>query len=224
MIGAVGAVRLALPDIRTIDFLVVLVAGAIFGAAAREVPRLLAAATSGRLRAEFQATSGSVPVDTIIERDGRSYFHMSLDEPGEFRGRFGGNRFGCLMWDAVGTFDSGARAALAARVVAAGCRYVVCGGKYCEAWQVAFHRAIFDLFQERAKPGERYCGYTHGAEEAVARCFVRPPPSETEEESITTFLVLQVGGDWPQHQRLRDAVTDAVSKGRDDLSGILFTV
>jgi hypothetical protein len=156
-------------------------------------------------------------MDRIVDQSGRSFGYMHLGEGEHFSSPFGSQPFVCLVWDATGTVNTVARQQLADAIIAANCRYVVCGGANCEAWHDAMDEAFLALGLEESEYEERFCmttWHTGEPESEVAMFFVHC--THSEDEPFTKYLVLQVGGGWETMDRLKAAVQEQVGDGLDD--------
>ncbi len=81
-------------------------------------------------------------MNVLAEHDGKIYARATIDGPDGFASPFSGALFPCLIWDHDGHFTDAGRSTIARELLAAGCRYAVCGGENCEAW----HDAVDEVF------------------------------------------------------------------------------
>jgi hypothetical protein len=73
-------------------------------------------------------------METLAEHDGKTYHAITIERGDDFVSPFNGFAFPCLIWDHDSHFSQDERIAVASRLLAAGCRYVVCGGSDCSVW------------------------------------------------------------------------------------------
>lgn len=96
------------------------------------------------------SAGGSNPRIEWIPSDHRLIACVHLPEAAPFELPFGGAAFPCLIWDDRGEPPD----QLARCLVAANCRYFVCGGRFAEAWHDAadhaYVEATLDLSEEEA--------------------------------------------------------------------------
>lgn len=74
-------------------------------------------------------------MNSAYEKHGRLYQTVTI--AAGFVSPFSNGPFSCLLWDHVGCSGDAERAIVARVLLDAGCRYVVCGGRQCEAWHDA---------------------------------------------------------------------------------------
>jgi hypothetical protein len=78
----------------------------------------------------------------LAEKDGKRYVVATVEAAEQFAMPLGGAPFPRLLWDHQGHSTPLGRSAVAKALLEAGCRYVVCAGRDCEAW----HDAIDEEF------------------------------------------------------------------------------
>lgn len=76
-------------------------------------------------------------VERIAVTGDREFWLASLRDTAEFRNPFAGEPFPCLLWASADQFADEERARLANALIAANCRYAVCGGIESEKWHDA---------------------------------------------------------------------------------------
>jgi hypothetical protein len=81
-------------------------------------------------------------MDLIARSGTRSSYLKRLTAPEGIGEAFHGAAFPCLVWDAHADRTSEERHVLVASLMEAGCRYLVCGGPGCTAWEQAGDEAF----------------------------------------------------------------------------------
>ena len=123
-------------------------------------------------------------MDTLLEYEGRRY--LVGEASSENFNAEGLGRFACLLWEHGPTLTPMAeRAAIAARVLRAGCRYVACGGVECEKWEASFD--------------EEFVAQTYMLEEAgmdARHVMTTSHPDESVDEIAFFFAKLTTLDDW----------------------------
>lgn len=132
----------------------------------------------------------------LAENGGNTYGAVTIDAAHAFVPPFAGSPFACLVWDHEGRFADAGRFAVAEALLAAGCRYAVCGGERCEAW----HDAVDEVWlaqhfddADDAQHASQIMTTWHDGEsaDAVARFFVRD--TGFEDHGFRRYLVLHIG-------------------------------
>ena len=147
---------------------------------------------------------------------GRTYTATSLTDEGSIAAPLPGVFFPCLIWDHDGCSSAHVRSAVARALLEAGCRYVVCGGRDCEAWHDAvdweFVSAHLDDPTVVTDAAHVMTSWHNGeTPDDVAFFFVLN--TNFDDHDFRTFLVLHVGSG-PDHERLDAAVRKhALSEG-----------
>ncbi len=142
-----------------------------------------------------------------------------LDEHGEFYGLVSGPdassvtlpadwpSFVCLIWDSAGTYSAHARLTLSRKLIAAGCRYAVCGGLECEAWHDSVDGAYAELGRDFEETDNRFVMTTWHRDEwpnAVAFFFVNC--TDYEDNRFSDHLLLHLGSNAGLESELKRSV------------------
>lgn len=142
-----------------------------------------------------------------IASDGRRAFFLRVLAPGEAPAPpFGGDPYPALVWAARRTTPAQKRR-LAAALVETGCRYVVCGGAECEAWEEAADDAYLDQDLPDPESTDRLVlttSHPREPEDEVAFFFVHD--TRFGGHDFTRFLVLLIGDDPGARERLAAAI------------------
>jgi hypothetical protein len=115
--------------------------------------------------------------------------------------------FPCLVWDTRGEWTDAQRDALCEQLVAAGCRYLVCGGESCEKWHDWMDQAFLELelkYGEGAVPFVMTTWHDGEAMEEVA--FFLFSCTDFEEHEFMRYLILVLGESPEESRRLRRAL------------------
>jgi hypothetical protein len=136
-----------------------------------------------------------------FEHQGRRFYRLAITRAAEFVAPIPDRPFACLLWS-HSPLRKDERADLAARLIASGCRYAVCGGSESEALHddidSAFIRPVMELAPEAEGRGLFVTTWHDGeSAEEVAFYFVRCAIIEGVE--FRDFLLLHVGGATPEH-------------------------
>ena len=142
-----------------------------------------------------------------FEHQGRRFYRLAIQTPGEFQSPRDGLRYACLLWSHA-PFRESDRWELANKLVDSGCRYAVCGGAESEALHddidSAYIRPIVELRPEGE--GRELVITTWHEDEApdeVANFLVENTVYEDGSE-FSDFLVLHIGGS-PEQQAVVDS-------------------
>lgn len=131
-----------------------------------------------------------------IASDAVREFYLRVVQPGEALGSpFGGEPYPALVW-ATGRTTASQKARLGAELIASGCRYVVCGGWECAAWEEAADEAFVaqDLSDEEL--AERHVTTTsHEREPADEVAFFFANNVDFGPPEFRRYLVLMIGDD-----------------------------
>ncbi len=132
----------------------------------------------------------------LIASDARREFHLRVIQPGEELGSpFGGEPYPALLWS-TGRTTASQKARLCAELIASGCRYLVCGGRECAAWEEAADDAFVaqDLSDEEL--AERHVMTTsHEREPADDVAFFFANNLVFGTDDFRRHLVLMIGDD-----------------------------
>jgi hypothetical protein len=144
----------------------------------------------------------------LAQSGGRTFLEATIRRAREFNSPFPGVGFPCLIWDHGAGWADEDRLALAAALLASGCRYAVCGGDSCEAWHdsvdLAFVKA-HGVNTEELPDADFVMTSWHEGESPDDVAFFFVLNTNFDEHDFRNFLVLHVG-DGP----LRGAVNQAV--------------
>lgn len=95
---------------------------------------------------------------------GRPFYALRIDRPEAFALPFAADAYACLLV-AGAPADDPARADLADRLLLSGCRYAVCAGVDCVAWEYAVDDAVLGLeFDDLLAPGTAVITTSHADE------------------------------------------------------------
>lgn len=142
-------------------------------------------------------------MDLIVQDAEHRYWWAQADVAQPSRPATPDAPFTCLLWDAVGTWPASARGALLNALLAAGCRYFVCGGSTCERWHDDADENLSALAAAQPDASIPHVGTTwHTGEplEDVAEFFVLH--AWPLDEVVTEHLVIQIGPEWDIHNDL----------------------
>lgn len=138
----------------------------------------------------------------LAERDGKVYGAITVEVPGDFEAPFVGALFPCLVWDHSGRFSETDRSAVARALLDAGCRYAVCGGQRCEAWEAAvdveFVTRHADASQE-ALDAAHVMTTSHRGESPDDVAFFFVLNTNFDEHAFERYLVLHIGTGPAEH-------------------------
>jgi len=148
------------------------------------------------LAAERQDVRPTTRMNVLAERGGVIFAVVTIQEAADFAPPFRGVAFPCLIWDHQGILADAERAAVAAALLDADCRYAVCGGEECEAWHDAVDQEfVARHLDDRDEVGDSAHVMTswHEGEtpDDVAFFFVRN--TNFDQHDFKRFLVLHVG-------------------------------
>jgi len=133
---------------------------------------------------------------TLTEHHGKTVCAMTIDAPGDIAIPFSGMFFPCMVWDHDGGSSETQRSEVAGRLLDGGCRYVVCGGKDCEAWHDAVDDEIVrrhggDSHDALAAAHVMTTWHADESPDEVAWFFVRC--TNFDDHVYRNYLVLHVG-------------------------------
>jgi hypothetical protein len=141
-----------------------------------------------------------------IASDARREFHLRVlgqDEP--LAPPFGEVPYAALVWSTRRT-SAGQKRRLADRLIASGCRYVVCGGVECESWEDAADCAYIEQDLPEPVPDDRFVmttSHPREPEDEAAHFFVHATALHRE---FSRYLVLMIGADDGVRTRLTGAI------------------
>ncbi len=133
-----------------------------------------------------------------IASDGRRVFYLRVLAPGEgIDAPFGGDPYPALTWATVPTTDE-QKASLCTDLIASGCRYVVCAGEECEAWEETADEVIIarERLQGEEVPDAEFVMTVSRTDETmddVGFYFVRC--TRFGKHDFTRYIVLLIGDD-----------------------------
>lgn len=132
----------------------------------------------------------------LIASDAGREFHLRSVQPGEALGSpFGGEPYPVLVWSA-GRTTPAQKAGLCAALIASGCRYVVCGGRECAAWEEAADDAFLAQDLPDAELDARHVMTTsHEREPADDVAFFFANNVDFGPADFRHYLVLMIGDD-----------------------------
>lgn len=136
-------------------------------------------------------------------------FFLRVMAPGESLGAaFEGDAYPALVW-AAGRTTPAQKHRLCAELIATGCRYVVCGGRECAAWE----EAADDAFAAQDLPDEDFeaghvmtSSHEYEPPDDVAFYFVNS--TNFGGHDFTRYLVLMIGENAVARERLVSAIRE----------------
>jgi len=84
-------------------------------------------------------------MSVLVETGGKVFVTIGVDTAGDFVSPFPATLFPCMIWDHDGRFTEAQRGEVARQLLGIGCRYVVCGGRNCDAW----HATVDEEFVQK---------------------------------------------------------------------------
>jgi hypothetical protein len=145
----------------------------------------------------------------VWEAAGRDFWLHSMGEPEEIQSPFPGPPYACLIWDTGSSFNVEQRLTVATALVASDCKYGVCGGSNCGAWDDSIDLAsvLLSLEETGAESDDKSIMTTEHDGEAtdeVVDFFLNHTDFDSYE--FHHYVVLVVGRDRGQSERLRQAI------------------
>jgi hypothetical protein len=131
-----------------------------------------------------------------IASDSDRQFYLRTLQPGEALGSpFGGEPFPALVW-AAGSTPPEEKARVCAELTASGCRYFVCGGRECVAWETAADDAFIALdLQEPEYDAQFVMTTSHDRQPANDVAFYFANNTSFDSHDFRRYLVLMIGDD-----------------------------
>jgi hypothetical protein len=143
--------------------------------------------------------------------DLRQVFFEELATPGDLVIPFEGEAFVALIWGCNVSFDASQRHDVATALIESGCRYVVCGGKDCEAWHDDTDMACAVLEVESSQEIPFVMTTWHTDESVEDVVFFAFNLTNFDEHDFRKYLVLMVGHD-PSEQNHIETLIQAESR------------
>lgn len=141
-----------------------------------------------------------------IASDSRRAFFLHALQPGDdLAPPFAGEPYAALVWATQPTTDA-QKHRIAHALIASGCRYVVCGGAQCEAWEEAADDAY--LLQDLPED-DVVMTTSHRGEPPDDVVFYLANATRMHRD-FSRYLVLVVGPDEPVQERLTELVREEV--------------
>jgi hypothetical protein len=141
-------------------------------------------------------------------------FHIQvLEGASDLRVPFEGRPFPCLVWDAQGKWGADQQVELVASLIAAGCRYFVCGGLRCEGWEDTADAA----FEGLGLGGDDYdtqfvMTTSHPSEPVDDVAFFFVMNTNFAGHNFTEYLVVLAGSEPSVEVLLRDSVASLAAR------------
>lgn len=143
-----------------------------------------------------------------IASDGHRTFFLRVLTPDERLGiPFGGAPYPAMVWS-MGLTTATQKHQLCADLIGTGCRYLVCGGVECRAWEDAADEER-DLAESVGLDFVMTTSHRGEPEDEVAFFFVHLTNSDQHE--FTRYLIVLVGSDDPVKARLTAAVREELN-------------
>ncbi len=133
---------------------------------------------------------------TLLEIGDRRLDAVSIAAPDDLVVPFEGVTFPCLVWDHDGSFDGERRAAVARALLDAGCRYAVCGGMQCQAWESSFDTEFIMGFEDSPdgwSDDEHVMTTSHADETIDDVAFFFVCCTHFGPHSLTRYLIVHIG-------------------------------
>ena len=148
-----------------------------------------------------------------IASDSQRTFFLRVMQPGEELGSpFGGEPYPALVW-ATGRTTAAQKHRLCTELIASGCRYVVCGGRECGAWEEAADEAYVAQDLSDAELAEQHVmTSSHEREPADEVAFFFANHTRLGPHDFRRHLVLVIGDD----PRARAALVASLREEVDD--------
>lgn len=142
---------------------------------------------------------------TLLQRKPSVWLGHTL-RPFAFATPAGGAPFALLIAAGEDTITPDERDRLASAFIQQGCRYAVCCGHDCAAWEEAVDRQAIPLEEQSGNPDFDVPTTQHAGEslEEVAAFFVQC--TVIDQQPPATFIVLLVGGDDAYEAAVRKAI------------------
>ena len=156
-------------------------------------------------------------MDVLAEHEGKIFAVLAIDAPGELISPFSGDMFPCLIWDHDGRFTGAQRSETASRLLLAGCRYAVCGGRNCAAWHDAFDEEFLAQHVDgshEARDAAHVMTTLHDDETPDDVAFFFVMNTNFDDHDFERYLVLHVGDDETTQRELDAAVRRHAAGGR----------
>jgi hypothetical protein len=145
-----------------------------------------------------------------IASDRRRAFFLRAMEPDEELGSPFDGAYPALVW-ATRPTSAAQKRRLAEALIATGCRYVVCGGVECPAWEHAADLAYIQQDLPEPIADERFVMTTsHRGEPEGEVAFFFANNTNFDAHDFTRYLVLLIGDDPLTRERLIAAVREEV--------------
>jgi hypothetical protein len=134
-------------------------------------------------------------MDVLAEIDGKIFVRGKIEQPEDLASPFSGDPFPCLIWDHDGRFTDAARTAVAHGLLEAGCRYAVCAGQNCEAWENAVDLAFVEAYldEESVQDAAHVMTSSHDRESPDDVAFFFVLCTNFDSHDFRRYLVLHIG-------------------------------
>lgn len=161
----------------------------------------------------------------VADDEDRKCFLLSVDDASQvdldaLAEQIGvGEPFVCLLWDAAGSSTDEERCAFGQKLIAAGCRYAVCGGNNGTVWDdaVDFAFVLSTLDLSDAERDARFIMTTwHEGESPEEVVWFAMNCAQFDDLSFRKWLVVLRGGDDELRERFVTALRAEI-EGNDEL-------
>lgn len=148
-------------------------------------------------------------METVAEHLGKTYRSVAVRQSENIESVFTGFAFPCLIWDHGSSLPTEERSNFAKKLLAAGCRYFVCGGAECKLWHdivdeewVSQHLNDPDDVQAAAHVMTTW----HEGESPDDVAFFFVMNTNFDNHDFQTFLIVHSGGSASDVDRVNAAV------------------
>ena len=148
-------------------------------------------------------------METVAEHLGKTYRSVAVRQSDNLESIFTGFAFPCLIWDHGSRLSSEERFEFVKKLLAAGCRYFVCGGAECELWHdIVDEEWVSQHFDD--PPDVQAAAHVmttwHEGESPDDVAFFFVMNTNFDNYDFKEFLIVHSGGSEPDVERVNAAV------------------